>query len=71
MRLFFEPESVVVIGAPRKTGPGALNNIEMMLRYGYKGRIYPINPNADAICGIKAFPSVSEAPKRLISPSYR
>ncbi|MDD5234431.1 MAG: acetate--CoA ligase family protein [Syntrophales bacterium] len=63
MRLFFEPESVVVIGAPRKTGPGALNNIEMMLRYGYKGRVYPINPNADAICGIKAFPSVSEVPE--------
>jgi len=63
MRLFFEPESVVVIGAPRKTGPGALNNIEMMLRYGYKGRIYPINPNADEICGIRAFPSVNEIPE--------
>jgi acyl-CoA synthetase (NDP forming) len=63
VRKFFEPESVVVIGATRKTGPGAFNNVECMLRYGYKGRIYPINPNAPEICGIKAYPSVLEVPE--------
>ncbi|MFB3926316.1 MAG: acetate--CoA ligase family protein [Syntrophales bacterium] len=63
MRKFLEPESVIVIGAPRKSGPGTFNNVEIMLRYGYKGRIYPINPNADEICGIKTYPSVADVPE--------
>ncbi len=63
MRKFFEPESVVVVGATRKTGAGAFNNVECMLRYGYKGRIYPINPNTPEICGIKAYSSILEVPE--------
>ena len=63
MRKFFDPESVVMIGAPRKTGTGAYNGVEMMLRYGYKGRLYPINPKADLICGLKAYHSVVEVPE--------
>jgi len=63
MRDFLQPESVVLIGAPRKSGPGTYNGVEMMLRYGFKGRIYPINPKADEICGLKAYASVLEVPE--------
>lgn len=63
MKKFLEPESVVVIGASRRTGSGAYNGIEMMLRYGYEGRIYPINPKAEEICGIKTFPAVAGVPE--------
>jgi acyl-CoA synthetase (NDP forming) len=63
MQTFFDPESVVMIGAPRKTGTGAYNGVEMMLRYGYRGRLYPINPKADRICGLKAYSSVTEVPE--------
>ena len=63
MHIFLEPASVVMIGASRKTGPGAYNGVEMMLRYGYTGRIYPINPQADEICGLKAFPSLAGVPE--------
>ncbi len=63
MRKFLEPESVAVIGVPRQSGPGTFNNVEIMVRYGFRGRIYPINPNAVEICGIKAFGSVAELPE--------
>ena len=63
MRKFFQPEAVVMIGAPRKTGPGTYNGIEMMLRYGFAGRLYPINPQAGEICGLKAYPSVEAVPE--------
>jgi len=63
VRHFFEPESVAIIGASRKTGPGAYNGVEMMLRYGYQGRIYPINPKADEICGFKTYPSIMDVPE--------
>ena len=63
MQKFLEPESVILIGATRKTGLGSYNGVEMMLRYGYKGRIYPINPNAHEICGLKVYSSVTEVPE--------
>jgi acyl-CoA synthetase (NDP forming) len=63
MHNFFQPSSVVMIGAPRKTGPGTYNGVEMMLRYGFKGRIYPINPKADEIYGLKAYASVMDVPE--------
>ena len=65
MRKFFNPKSVAVIGAPGKTGPGALNNVENMLRYGYEGRIYPVNPKVKEICGLKVYPSVLEIPESV------
>lgn len=63
MQKFFEAQSVAMIGAPRKTGQGAYNGVEMMLRYGYTGRLYPINPKADLICGLKVYRSVTEVPE--------
>lgn len=63
MQKFFDPESVAVIGVPSKTGVGAFNNVETMLRFGYGGRIYPINPKAGEICGLKTYSSVLEIPE--------
>jgi acetyltransferase len=63
MRIFFEPRSVVLIGVSRQSGPGAYNNLEMMIRYGYKGQIYVVHPNAPEILGIKTYSSVAELPQ--------
>jgi len=63
MRRFLEPESVAIIGVPRQTGQGSYNNLEVMCRYGYRGRIYPINPNAKEIYGIKAYSSTLALPE--------
>lgn len=59
-RRFMEPKSVAIIGLTRKTGDGAFNTLENLLSYGYQGRIYPVNPNATEICGIKTYSSVNE-----------
>ena len=59
---FFQPESVAVIGAsrdPEKLGFAVLNNL---IEGGYQGRLYPINPKADEILGLKAYGSVLEVP---------
>ena len=63
MEKFMNPESIALIGVPRNTGPGAFNNLEMMLNFGYKGKIYPVNPNANEICGFRSYPSVGEIPE--------
>jgi acetyltransferase len=63
MRTFLNPQSIAVIGAPTRSGVGAFNNIETMVRYGYDGRIYPVNPKAAEICGRKAYASVLDIPE--------
>ena len=63
MHKFMDPASVALIGTPRRTGPGAFNNAEMMLRYGYRGRIYPVNPAGGDILGLKVYPALSEIPE--------
>lgn len=62
MRAFFEPESVVLIGVPRQTGPGAYNNLEMLFRYGYQGQVYVVHPQVTRILGRETFPSVAALP---------
>ncbi|MEW6109387.1 MAG: acetate--CoA ligase alpha subunit [Nitrospirota bacterium] len=56
----FYPQSVAVIGASAdsgKVGYAVLNNIR---RFNYGGKIYPVNPRADEILGIKSFHNIAE-----------
>lgn len=56
----FDPQTTAVIGASRdekKVGHAVLRNI---IKYGYKGRILPINPASSEILGLKAYPRVSD-----------
>ncbi len=63
MQLFFEPRSVVLIGTSRQTGPGAYNNLEMLLSYGYPRRIYLVHPKVPEILGYKTYPKVADLPE--------
>jgi acyl-CoA synthetase (NDP forming) len=53
----FHPQSIAIIGAPRgmKTGTVFLLGL---LEQGFPGPIYPINPQADEISGLKAYPNL-------------
>jgi len=58
----FSPTSVAVVGAsttPGKVGHDIFVNI---LKGGYTGTLYPVNPNAKAVSSVKAYPSISEIP---------
>jgi acyl-CoA synthetase (NDP forming) len=58
--LFLSPRSVVFIGVPRKSGPGALNPIDNLRDWGYKGQIHLVHPHVREIAGIPVLPTVSE-----------
>ncbi len=58
----FEPRSVAVVGVPRGPKVGQIF-LQGLLNPGYKGPIYPINPHADEICGLRCYPSVTELPE--------
>lgn len=62
MRELFEARSIAIIGAssrPEKVGHVILRN---MIASGYSGVIYPVNPKADRILDLKAYPDVLSIP---------
>jgi acetate---CoA ligase (ADP-forming) len=63
MHSWFEPQSLVLIGVSRKSGVGAYNNLEMLERYGYRGRIYVVHPKVDEILGHRTFPVIAALPE--------
>lgn len=64
MQAVFSPRTVAVVGAPRSFKPG-LVFLQALLDPGFPGEVFPINPNADEILGLKAYPSVSAVPKEV------
>jgi len=63
MDKLFSPQAVVLVGVSRRTGVGAYNGLEMLLRYGYQGRIYVVHPQAEEILGHKVYPRVEDLPE--------
>jgi acetate---CoA ligase (ADP-forming) len=58
----FSPTSVAVVGAsttPGKVGHDIFVNI---LKGGYTGTLYPVNPNAKSVSSVKAYPSIGDIP---------
>ena len=60
---FMEPRSVALVGVPRRTGRGTFNILENLMSVGYKGKPFPVNPNAGEIMGVKAYPTVLDIPE--------
>ena len=57
------PRSVAIVGAtpdPRRVGGRPLS---FLLRFGFPGAIYPVNPKYEAIEGVRCYPSVKEVPE--------
>lgn len=65
MKHFMEPKSVALIGVSRQTGEYAFNILKNLLDYSYQGRIYPINPNASEIFGVKTYHAIAEVTENI------
>ena len=55
---FLNPRSVAIIGAsadPKKTSSRAQR---FLVSHGYKGKIFPVNPNREEIFGLKCYPNL-------------
>ena len=58
----FHARSVAIVGVPRGMKTGKLFLMALQDQ-GFDGRIFPVNPRADEIDGIKAYPSVAAIPE--------
>jgi acetyltransferase len=64
MDFFFNPSGIAVIGATPNKLKGGYAIIKNLMT-GFKGNIYPINPNYREIEGIPCYPSVKDVPGNI------
>jgi len=58
LRYLFEPRNVAVIGASAQSGKSGFNIVRNLREWGFKGKIFPVNPNSSEILGVKTYPKV-------------
>ena len=56
------PRSIAVIGASRHPNTIGYQIVDNLMRYGFQGPLYPVNPKAPVIHSMRAYPSVTEIP---------
>ncbi|WP_328843771.1 bifunctional acetate--CoA ligase family protein/GNAT family N-acetyltransferase [Streptomyces sp. NBC_00258] len=63
LRPLLEPRSVAVIGANRRPLTIGHEIVANLLRGGFRGSVFPVNPRAGQVAGARAYPSVRELPE--------
>jgi len=58
----FTPRSIAVVGASRQPGKIGYVLVHNLIVGEYRGTIYPVNPNATSVHGIRAYPNVAAIP---------
>ena len=56
--LFFNPKSVAVVGATRNVNTPNFSLVANLVKLKYPGKVYPVNPNAKEVMGLRAYPDV-------------
>ncbi|HEU4453783.1 MAG TPA: CoA-binding protein, partial [Longimicrobium sp.] len=59
------PRSIAVVGASRTRNTIGYQILDNLLRHGFAGAVYPVNPNAESIHSIRAYPSVEAIPDEV------
>ena len=62
LRPLFQPRAVAVLGASRD--PARIGNrlVQALVTNRFQGPIYPVNPKATEVAGLRAYPSVGDVP---------
>ncbi|MFV0534210.1 MAG: CoA-binding protein [Cumulibacter sp.] len=50
-----EPKSIAIVGASAREGSVSARPLELLLRHGYAGKVYPVNPRYEHIGAIPCF----------------
>jgi len=56
------PQRVAVIGASADITKTAGRPVAYLLKHGFGGEVYPVNPKATEICGLACYPDISSLP---------
>jgi len=62
---FFSPRSVAIVGATNNAFKMNFRVMQNLINLNFQGQIYPVNPAADKISGIKAFAGLQDIPDKI------
>ncbi len=65
LKSLFKPSSVAVVGASKEPGKVGYEVLKNILACGYKSEVYPVNPTADGILGLKCYPDIAALPEAV------
>ncbi|MEM4302681.1 MAG: CoA-binding protein [Candidatus Caldarchaeum sp.] len=57
------PKSIAVVGASKHAGSIGNTILKNVLEHGFKGKVYPVNPNEQELLGLKCYPSLLDIPE--------
>ncbi|HSP06166.1 MAG TPA: acetate--CoA ligase family protein [Acidobacteriota bacterium] len=58
----FRPRSVAVIGASQHPGKIGYEIVHNIIKYGFQGKLFPVNPKAQFVHSVKCYPSIGDIP---------
>ena len=58
----FNPRSIAVVGSSNNARAAGYGFTDALVKYGFQGKIYPVNPRYSEILGLKAYPNVKDIP---------
>ncbi len=56
------PKSIAVVGASRRAGSIGNGMLRHLVESGFTGPVYPVNPTADSVNSVPAYPSIKALP---------
>ncbi len=57
------PRSIAVLGASEREGTVGRSVLENLLKGGYEGGLYAVNPGRKSVLGVRCYPSLAELPE--------
>ena len=63
LRRLLSPRSVAIVGASTNLESISGRPLKLLKRYGFKGAVYPVNPNRESIDGVRCYPSLESLPE--------
>jgi acyl-CoA synthetase (NDP forming) len=59
------PASIAVVGASERPGTVGRNLVENLLKGGFSGALFTVNPGRESVLGVPCFPSLAALPSRV------
>lgn len=61
----FSPRSIAIVGASAEVTRISGQPMAFLLRHGFTGRLYPVNPKYEEISGVRCYPDVASLPDEV------
>ncbi len=58
----FRPRSIAVVGASASSNSRGYEYVDGLVKFGFPGPLYPVNPRLDELFGLKAYPRLEDIP---------